>query len=276
MAASEPLVLTEKSGHVLTITLNRPEKLNAFDFEMLRELAEAYTELAKDRALRVGVLKANGRYFTSGLDLVALAPKLPKEVAASMLRWLPFEPIRGLVPNGGVDPWGVVARPCPKPIVAAVEGCCYTLGIELLLAASVNVASTSATFTQYEVGRGLFPFGGGTVRWPLAVGTHNANRWTLTGEEFGAAEAHRIGLVQELAEPGEAESAAREIAEKIALAAPLGVRAVLRNGRRAQNKGAAKALGRVRLELARVLFSKDLRRGLDAFKRREEARFEGN
>ncbi|MFX0581234.1 crotonase/enoyl-CoA hydratase family protein [Nocardia nepalensis] len=272
---TEPTVLTERAGHVLTITLNRPDKLNAFDFPMLRALAEAYTELARDKDLRVGVLRANGRYFTSGLDLGALLPKLPREVL-SQLNPLPFELVQGLVPKGGVDPWGVTTPLCPKPVVTAVEGRCFTLGIELLLAASINVADTAATFTQYEVSRGLFPFGGGTVRWPLAVGTHNANRWTLTGDDFPAAEAHRIGLIQELTDPGEAVAKAHEIAETIARQAPLGVQTVLRNGRLAQAKGTAKALAKVRMEFARILLTKDVRRGFEAFKNREQADFQGN
>ncbi|MFI9506645.1 crotonase/enoyl-CoA hydratase family protein [Nocardia sp. NPDC052566] len=273
---ADTIIATEVSGSVMTITLNRPDKLNAFNSVMLRELAEAYTELTRNKALRAGVLTANGRYFTSGLDLQELAPKLVNEVVATALKPLPFELVKGFVPKGGVDPWGITTAPCPKPIVTAVEGRCFTLGIELLLSASINVASTTASFSQYEVSRGLLPFGGGTVRWPLAVGTHNANRWTLTGEDFDAAEAHRIGLVQELTAPGEAAAKAHEIAETIARQAPLGVAAVLRNGRLAQDKGAAKALSKVRLEFARILLSKDVRRGFQAFRNREQADFRGN
>ncbi|CAM3974878.1 crotonase/enoyl-CoA hydratase family protein [Smaragdicoccus niigatensis] len=269
-----PLVTTERSGHVLTISLNRDEKLNAFNYPMLRELAEAYTELAQDKTLRVGVLRANGRYFTSGLDLGELFPELYKEAIAKAIPF--FEPVKGLVPKGGVDPFGITTDPCPKPIVSAVEGRVFTLGIELLLAASINVASTSASFTQYEVSRGLFPFGGGTVRWPLAVGTHNANRWTLTGEEFGAEEAYRIGLIQELVEVGKADEKAHELANTIARQAPLGVQTVLRNGRIAQNKGASTALAKTRSEFVKILMSKDIRRGFAAFKKREEAVFEGD
>lgn len=272
-----PLVTTERSGHVLTISLNRVDKLNAFNYPMLRELAEAYTELAQDKSLSVGVLRANGRYFTSGLDLGELFPQLHKEAIAKVLSPIPFvEPVKGLVPKGGVDPFGITTAPCPKPIVSAVEGRVFTLGIELLLAASINVASTGASFTQTEVSRGLFPFGGGTVRWPLAVGTHNANRWTLTGEEFSAQEAYRIGLIQELVEVGSADEKAQEIAATIARQAPLGVQAVLRNGLVAQNKGASTALGKIRGEFVKILMSKDLRRGFAAFKKREEAVFEGD
>lgn len=272
-----PLVTTERSGHVLTITLNRTEKLNAFNYPMLRELAEAYTELDKDSDLRVGVLRANGRFFTSGLDLGELFPQLHKEAIAKALSPIPFyEPVKGLVPKGGVDPFGLTTDPCSKPIVTAIESRVFTLGIELMLSASINVASTAASFTQTEVNRGLFPIGGGTVRWPLAVGTHNANRWTLTGDEFSAEEAYRIGLIQELVEPGLADEKAQEIAVTISRQAPLGVQTVLRNGLLAQNKGASAALGKVRGEFVRILMSKDLRRGFAAFQKREPAVFEGN
>src|SRR5690349_2416678 len=105
-----PLVTTERSGHVMTISLNRDEKLNAFNYAMLRELAEAYTELAQDKTLRVGVLRANGRYFTSGLDLGELFPELYKEAIAKAIPF--FEPVKGLVPKGGVDPFGITTDPC--------------------------------------------------------------------------------------------------------------------------------------------------------------------
>lgn len=271
------LVTTERRGHVLLIGLNRPEKLNAFDVPMIRELAAAYAELAGDRDLRVGVLHAQGRYFTSGLDLNSLAKQLPAEVVSKVTRHIPLvEPVKPIIPRGSIDPWGVDTDPCPKPIVAAVEGTCYTLGIELLLAAQITVAGRDATFTQFEVSRGLLPFGGGTVRWPQAVGANNAYRYLLTADEFDATTAHRIGLVQEVVDPGEALAAAYAIAERIAAQAPLGVQGILRNVRHSQSHGAASALGRIHRELGRVLLSKDLRRGFAAYKERKAAVFQGN
>ncbi|MCU1647701.1 MAG: enoyl-CoA hydratase [Nocardia sp.] len=269
-------VLTERDGHTLVITLNRPDKRNAFDFDLLRGLSEAYTELAKDRELRVGVLRAEGKDFTSGLDLASLAPRLPLEVMATALRPLPIELVKGIVPHGGIDPFGVSTEPCPKPVVTAVQGRCYTLGIELMLSAQVNIASESAVFTQYEVARGLFPFGGGTVRWPQSVGLHNAYRYLLTGDEFDAAEAYRVGLVQQVTSDGGQFEAALAMAHKIGRQAPLGVAAILRNTRTAQTHGARAALRRIRPELVRILFSKDVRRGFAAFKNREPAEFFGD
>lgn len=254
----------ERRGHLLLIGLNRPDKLNAFDPEMIRELAAAYTGLAKDKDLRCGVLWAQGSDFTAGLDMPAIARHVPKAL---------FQPF---IPRGMVDPWGVSTAPCPKPLVTAVQGRCYTLGIELLLCNQVTVASADAQFTQYEVSRGLFPFGGGTVRWPQAVGANNAYRYLLTGDWFDAKEAHRLGLVQEVVPAEQCLPRAIEIAEKIAAQAPLGVQAVLRSTRLSQSRGASTALGKLNMQILRLFLSKDAKRGIEAFKNRTTAKFEGN
>jgi enoyl-CoA hydratase/carnithine racemase len=270
-------VTTERDGHVLLIGLNRPEKLNAFDVEMIRELAAAYTELARDKSLRCGVVWAEGRYFTSGLDLASLAKQMPYEIAATVTKQIPFvELIKPMIPRGQIDPWGVSTEPCPKPIVTAVHSRTYTLGLELMLCAQVNIAAQEATFTQYEVSRGMFPFGGGTVRWPLAVGTHNAYRYLLTGDEFTATEAHRLGIVQEVVAAAECKPRAVELAQRIAAQAPLGVQAVMSNVRHAEAHGSEAALGRIHRQLARLLISKDMRRGFKAYEERRAAVFEGN
>lgn len=258
-------VITERRGHLLLIGLNRPEKLNAFDPEMIGQLSAAYTLLDEDRELRCGVLWAEGRYFTSGLELDKIVKAMPREVVAPRM-----------LPRGAVNPWGTNGKVCRKPIVSAVEGPCYTLGIELILCGQITVASTAARFTQGEIARGIFPFGGGTVRWPLATGTQNAYLHLLTADDFGAEEAYRIGLVQKLVAPGEARDAAIALAERIAQNAPLGVQATLESVRHAQSHGAESALKRLRLKLLRLMLSKDARRGVEAFKARQPAVFQGN
>ena len=257
-------VLVERRGHLLLVGLNRPDKLNAFDPEMIRQLAMAYTRLDEDRELRCGVLWAQGRYFTAGLDLGAVIKRVPRELISPM------------IPRGAVDPWGVARRPCRKPIVTAVEGPCYTLGIELFLAGQITVASESARFTQLEISRGIFPFGGGTVRWPLAAGTQNAYLHLLTADEFDAAEAYRIGLVQKVVPAGQALTIATEIADRIAAQAPLGVQATLESVRHMQSHGAQSALSKLRMKFVRLLLTKDARRGLEAFKAKRAATFEGD
>src|ERR1700737_2788053 len=205
-------VSLERDGHVLLIGLNRPEKRNAFTLAMLADLSRAYALLESDDSLRAGVLFAHGDHFTAGLDLVDVGPG----IAAGDLAF----------PDDGRDPWRLDG-PWTTPLVAAAQGWCMTLGIELLLAADIRVAAAGTRFAQLEVQRGIYPFGGATLRLPRAGGWGNAMRWLLTGDEFDAAEAHRIGLVQEVADDGAAALArGREIAHTIAeRAAPLAGRA---------------------------------------------------
>ncbi len=257
-------VLVERRGHVLLIGLNRPEKLNAFTPNLIRELSAAYTLLAADKELRCGVLWAQGTDFTAGLDMPAIIHEFPKAI---------FKPF---IPRGMIDPFGVSTAPCPKPVVTAVQGRCYTLGIELMLCNQISVVSANAKFNQYEVSRGLFPFGGGTVRWPQSVGVNNAYRYMLTGDWFDAQEAYRLGLAQEIVPEGQQLERAIALAEKIAEQAPLGVQAILRSTRLAQAKGSEAALGKIKRQILRIFLTKDVRRGIAAFKAKTTAKFEGD
>ena len=117
-----------------------------------------------------------------------------------------------------------------KPMVMAAQGICYTIGLELMLAMDIRVASSDTRFGQIEVRRGIYPVGGGTVRLYGEIGWGNAMRYLLTGDEIPAAEALRLGLVQEVTEPGSEFERALEIAERIARQAPLGVQASLAVG----------------------------------------------
>src|SRR5215217_2737994 len=182
-------VTVEREGHVLAIGLNRPEKRNSFNLAMLADLSRAYGLLESDEALRAGVLFAHGDHFTTGLDLAGVGPNIASGE-------LPF-------PDDGRDPWRLDGA-WTKPVVAAAHGWVMTLGIELLLAADIRVATEDARFAQVEVNRGIYPFGGATVRFPQVAGWGNAMRWILTGDEFDAHEALRIGLVQELAPDADA------------------------------------------------------------------------
>src|SRR3954454_1209643 len=200
---SEPKILTERRGHILLIALNRPDKRNAADFELLSLLAESYGELERDPELRVGLVYAVGDHLTAGLDLAALAPRIGADGLS-------------FTSGTGIHPWQVDGRQLTKPVVVAVQGTCLTLGIELMLAADVAVAAGSTRFGQIEVTRGILPFGGATLRFPRAVGWGNAMRYILTGDLFDAAEAYRMGLVQEVVDDGEQFERALAIAERIA------------------------------------------------------------
>lgn len=254
-------VTVERRGHLLLIGLDRVDKRNSFTTDMLAELAAAYGELERDSDAWVGVLFAYGDHFTAGLELAQVAPTLTGGSG------LPLA-------EGSVDPWGVSGAVRTKPLVAAAQGWCLTLGIELLLTSDVRVAAEGTRFAQIEIQRGIYPFGGATVRMPQAAGWGNAMRWLLTGDEFDAAEAYRIGLVQEVVPLGQQVDRAIELAERIAAQAPLGVRATLASARAALDDPSG-ALARLGAGLQPLLASEDAAEGVRSFVERRQAVFTG-
>jgi len=256
-------VTVERDGPVLLIGLNRPEKRNAADVAMLEQLALAYGQLDRDPELRVGVVFAHGDHFTGGLDLADVVPRIGPEGLA-------------MVPEGGIHPWGMDGTRVRKPVVLAVQGTCLTLGIELALASDIVVAASDTVFAQLEVARAILPFGGATTRFPAAAGWGNAMRWMLTGDRFDAAEAYRLGLVQEVVPPGEQLVRARELAGRIAAQAPLAVQATLANARLAVLEGDAAAEARLPPELVRLAQTDDARIGMQAFLSRTDPEFVGH
>ncbi len=257
-----PRVTVERDGHVLLIGFNRPEKRNAADFQLLRELSLAYGELERDPELRAGFVFAHGDHFTGGLDLADVGPRIGPEGL-------------DIVPEGGINPWQVSGESITKPVVMAVQGTCLTLGIELMLASDIVVAADSTVFGQIEVARGILPFGGATVRFPRAVGWGNAMRWILTGDSFPVEEAYRIGLVQEVVPHGEQYARGLELAQRVAAQAPLAGQAALANARLAVRDGDAAAEASLQPNLVRLAQSEDARIGMEAFVTRQPAVFIG-
>ena len=255
-------ITVERDGHVLLIGFNRPDKRNAADMALLQELSLAYGELDRDPELRAGLVFAHGDHFTGGLDLADVGPRIGPEGI-------------DIVPEGGINPWQVDGRQLSKPVVIAVQGTCLTLGIELILASDIAVAAESSRFGQIEVARGILPFGGATIRFPRAVGWGNAMRWLLTGDMFDAAEAYRIGLVQELVPDGQQYARALELAHRIAEQAPLAVQATLANARLAVRDSDAAAERELQPGLVRLAQSEDARLGMEAFLSRQSVRFVG-
>jgi len=257
-----PTVIVDERSHVLHMGLNRPAKRNAFDVAMLEDLGRAYERLERDDNLRAGVLYAEGDNFTAGLDLAEVGPGLMD----GSLDW----------PEGARNPWRNDGRGWTKPIIAAAHGWCMTLGIELLLAADIRIAGADARFAQLEVQRGIYPFGGATTRLPRDAGWGNAMRWLLTGDEFDAAEALRIGLVQEVVEPGQQRDRAVELAERIATrSAPLAVRTTLAAAQRANRDGERAAEDRFVDDVVALFKTSDGAEGIHAFIERRQPRFTG-
>jgi len=255
-------ITLERDGHVLLMGLNRPEKRNAFDRAMLTDLSRAYGLLERDDDLRAGVLFAHGDHFTTGLDLADVAPA--------------FASGENLVAEDGTDPLRLTGR-WTTPVVAAAQGRTMTVGIELLLAADIRVASADARFSQLEVRRGIYPVGGATLRFPRAAGWGDAMRWMLTGDTFDAAEAHRIGIVQEVAEDAAgAIDRARTIARSIATSsAPLAVRATLESAHEARDAGDDAAAAALLPRLQGLFGTADVAEGIQSFVERRDAVFTG-
>ena len=257
-------VTVERDGHVLLIGINRPAKRNAWDLATIAEVGAAYDVLADDPELRCGVVFGHGDHFSAGLDLAEVLPAVEQHGP------------RVLAGSGRHDAFGLWGTPVPKPVVMAVQGVAFTLSIELALASDVVVCADDVRFRQLEIGRGILPFGGATVRAPLQLGWGNAMRWLLTAEEFGAEEALRIGLVQEVVPAGQQLSRAVELAQLIARQAPLGVQATLANARTAQlTAGEQAAAAHLEQVLPGLVASEDAAEGVRSFVERREARFTG-
>lgn len=259
----ESRISVEQRGHVLLIGLNRPAKRNAFDNQMLDELAAAYAQLEDSEDVRCGVLFAHGEMFTAGLDLASVAPTVVDKGV------LTFE-------ESAIDPLNIYSeRKRTKPLVVAVNGKCLTVGIELILAADICIAAEDATFAQIEIKRGIFPFGGATLRFPERAGWGNAMRWLLTGDEFGANEALRIGLAQEVVATERVLNRAIEIAETISKQAPLGVQATIASAIKMQSEGFEAAKAHLRPQILELFKSEDATEGVQSFIERREGRFQG-
>ena len=254
----------EVRGHVLLICINRPAKRNGFTARMFRELAEAYTRLDDDPALRVGVLHAAGDHFTAGLDLPSVAPMMQRGERA--------------VPDGLVDPNDLGMpryRRRTKPMVVAVKGITFTVGIELMLAADIVVAASDCRFSQLEVKRGIMATGGATLRMAERSGLGNALLHLLTGDEFDAAEALRLNYVQKVVEPPQVLREALRIAEQVAAQAPLAVVATRLNALKCVEDGPIAAMQEFEATQQRLANSEDAKEGVRSFVERRAGRFTG-
>jgi crotonobetainyl-CoA hydratase len=202
------VVRLERTGHILLITLNRPEARNAVDQEVAAALGAAVERLADDEGLRVGILTGTGAAFSAGFDLKAFAAGEPAFL------------------DGHRD-WGFAGFAnhwCPKPIIGAVNGFAFGGGMELALACDLLVAAESARFGLPEVTRGLIAGGGGLPRIVQQLPEKIGAQLVLTGRPIDAAEAGRWGLVNQVVADDALLDTALELAEAIAANAPLAVR----------------------------------------------------
>lgn len=253
-------VSREIRDHIMLIGLDRAEKRNAFDSYMIHELSVALTEYEDGDDLRCAVIFAHGEHFTAGLDLVELQPKL----ASGVFHFNPNE----------INPWGTSSRKRTKPVIVAVQGYCYTAGIELMLNADLVIAQDNTQFAQMEVQRGILPFGGATIRFVQAAGWTKAMRYLLTGAPFSAQDALAMNLITEISATAPLDRAL-ELAEHICRAAPLAVQATLASAQEATLQGAEVAFSNLQLHLNPLLHSQDAQEGVMAMLERRAPKFKG-
>lgn len=267
---SEPAVLVERDGHVVTLTLNRPEKKNAFDPEMLCRLADAWDMIDADPDIRAAILTGADGNFSAGADLdrlvgALLAGEPPQNEYEERIRADYSLIYKGFLKDH---------RPA-TPIIAAVEGACYAGGIEILQAFDVRVAAEGARIAVSEVQRGLFPMSGSTVRLPRQIPWTVAMEMLLTGDPIDGRRAYEVGLVGHVVPDGTALARARRIADRIARNGPLAVRNIKAAVLAADALPEARAYER-EVELGmEVMMSKDAREGPRAFLEKREPRFTG-
>ena len=241
-------------GHIASVTLLRPEKLNAMTDEMYRAIGEALKQADADPEVRCVILSGSGRAFSSGHDLLEFGERQA---------WMPWSGDRFDI---GLE--------TAKPIIAAINGYCLAGGLELALYCDIRICDTTAQFGCPEPRWGIL-HGYGALRTPGLVGSSDAMRLLLTGEFIDAAEALRIGLVSKVVEPSELIATANDMAAKVAVNSPLAIRLTKELARRGRDMSLSDGL-RLYQEYQRLAFSSnDAREGTRAFAERRDPEYQG-
>jgi enoyl-CoA hydratase len=261
-------VIVEKDGPVLTVTLNRPEKKNAVNSEVMCRLYDAWTGLDTDDDLRVAILTGKGDTFCAGMDLSEIHKLGSGKPDNEYMERVMKEPA---VIYGA---WLKTYRPT-KPVILAAEGFARAGGTEILQGTDIRVAGESAMFGVTEVQRGLFPMAGSAVRLRRQIGYAVAAEMLLAGEDLPARRAYELGLVNHVVPDGQALAKAREIAERIAANGPLAVKAILATLRETETLPEADAFAIEQKHGLQVMQSEDAREGPRAFLEKRKPVFQG-
>jgi len=259
-------LLYEVSDHVATITLNRPERMNAISFEMLELLGQRLLDADRDPEVRVVILTGAGRGFCSGMDM--------KDAAEG-------KGVGGVLPGAGVSHWGTRELPTTilhevdVPVLCALNGSAAGYGLDLALGCDIRLMSDQARLAPAFARRGIVPESGGTWYLPRLLGWARACEIGFLADDLPAARALELGLVNAVVPAAELAAEARRWAGKIAANAPLAVRAMKRFFRHGLSEDFASHSHHVLMQLMLLFRSEDFREGMLAFLERREPRFQG-
>jgi len=258
-------ILISEADSILTITLNRPDKLNAFIGHMRRDLAEALEHAGSDRSVRVVVITGAGRAFCAGGDIAFIAELMQRRDAEEFARIL------------GAGRRVITAiRQMTKPVIASINGPASGAGCNLAFACDLRIASDTATFSQSFAKVGLHPDWGGTYFLPRLVTPNKACEMFFLGDAIDAAEAARLGIVNQVVAPEELESATLQLAERLRAAPPIALAAAKHAVYMSEGADLEEMLRYETEAQLRCFESDDGREGVRAFLEKRDPKFTGH
>jgi len=258
-------ILLERSGHVATLTLNRPERMNTISQSMLSALSCELLACESDPEVRAVVITGAGRGFCAGLDLQDAASEEGIEKGGFAMGV--HLDLRDFPPN--------VLHHMDKPTICAINGGAAGFGLDLALGCDIRVAARSAKLAAAFTRRGVVPESGGTWLLPRLLGWARASEIVFSGRTLGAEEALGLGLVNRVAEDEALLETTYELAREIAASAPLAVQAAKRMMRAGLSEGFNENVERVYLQVLPLLQSRDFKEGFTAFLEKRAPEFEG-
>lgn len=253
-----------KKGPMGTITFNRPDKLNSYNFKLSMELKAAIVDLGSDDRIRVIVITGTGKAFMAGADISMLndwihANDMGKVKAALSEMF-----------NAGM------LEDCPKPVIAAINGLAFGMGFEIALACDYRIAVKKAKFALPEIKLGVFPGGGGSQRLLRLVGSTHAMEIITTGDPIHAAGAYQIGLLNRIVDEGDLSTAVNEMAERLINKSPNALRACKKLIYKGGNMSYVESIEYEKEAFCKILLTQDAKEGTQAFLEKRTPVFRGD